>query len=71
VLTATKPKSENTFFGIDVSTNRGETPILLEEKQARLAGRVMVHGPAHSAIPRVLQTIPLPSASNSISRIES
>jgi len=39
VLTAYKPHERNQFFGIDVSTNRGEIPIPLEEKDARLAGR--------------------------------
>jgi hypothetical protein len=37
VLTETKPQISNHFFGIDVSTNRAEQPILLEEKAARLA----------------------------------
>lgn len=39
VLSAAKPAQTNEFFGIDVSTNRGQTPIMLEEKAARLSGR--------------------------------
>ena len=39
VLTAVQPTLENHFFGIDVSTHRGETPILLEEKAIRLSNR--------------------------------
>jgi hypothetical protein len=39
VLSAATPNQTNEFFGIDVSTNRGETPIMLEEKAARLTGR--------------------------------
>jgi hypothetical protein len=37
VLSEMKPQASNHFFGIDVSTNRAEQPILLEEKAARLA----------------------------------
>jgi len=39
VISASKPHQTNEFFGIDVSTNRGETPIMLEEKATRLSGR--------------------------------
>ena len=39
VISATKPAPANKFFGIDVSTNRSELPILLEEKVARLADK--------------------------------
>ncbi len=39
-LTANAPAANNTFFGIDVSTNRGEPIIPLEEKVERLADRV-------------------------------
>jgi hypothetical protein len=44
VLTAILPEEASQFFGIDVSTNRGETPILLEEKAARLTNRVQTRG---------------------------
>jgi hypothetical protein len=40
VLTARTPDAGSDFFGIDVSTNRGETPILLDDKVSRLANRV-------------------------------
>jgi hypothetical protein len=39
VMSAAEPNSVNTFFSIDVSTNRGDTPILLDRKAARLSGR--------------------------------
>ena len=37
VLTEIEPPATNYFFGIDVSTNRAEQPILLDEKAARLS----------------------------------
>jgi hypothetical protein len=39
ILTAKAPSLSDQFVGIDVSTSRGETPILLDEKAARLAAR--------------------------------
>ena len=39
IMTETQTDATNRFFGIDVSTNRGRTPILLDEKAARLANR--------------------------------
>ena len=37
ILSATTPHYENVFFAIDVSTNRGMTPIMLEEKASLLS----------------------------------
>jgi N-6 DNA Methylase len=37
VITAAEPEVSDQLFCIDASTNRGETPILLEEKASRLA----------------------------------
>lgn len=39
IMTALKPDAKSEFFGIDVSANRGETPILLEEKIVRLSAK--------------------------------
>lgn len=40
ILTAVAPDPKSQFFGIDVATNRGQTPILVDEKAARLSGIV-------------------------------
>jgi hypothetical protein len=37
VFSEMTPQASNCFFGIDVSTNRAEQPILREEKAARLS----------------------------------
>ena len=39
LLTAATPHEGNTFFGIDVSTHRGQTPLQLDEIASRLANR--------------------------------
>jgi N-6 DNA Methylase len=42
VLTESKPNACDHFCGVDVSTRRGEPPMLLDEKAARLAGDIPV-----------------------------
>ncbi len=61
VITTAKPHGGHQFFGIDVSTTRGETPILLEEKELYLSGRKpieprwlnqegQIHNPEHRIV---------------------
>ena len=38
------PRADDTFYALDVSTNRGQTPILLEEKAERLSSRKPLSG---------------------------